>query len=124
MIIYQRRPEGTQSLRLDRDKAYAMYSDWKAQRQSAMDSRAPIDAFNDMIYQERNMNESYYQGLNARISERQASKMPIAGEGAVSFFGDLTTVLRFGSKVAPQLVPLYLLSRLTEEVAKEKSGLR
>tara|TARA_R110002096_G_scaffold371334_1_gene564741 strand:- start:678 stop:1052 length:375 start_codon:yes stop_codon:yes gene_type:complete len=124
MIIYQRRPEGNQSLRLDRNKSYAMYSDWKAQRQAAMDVRDFGTQMRDDIYQERNMNSGYYEGLNTRISERQATKMPIAGEGAVSFFGDLTTVLRFGSKVAPQLVPLYLLSRLTEEVAKEKSGLR
>ena len=123
MIIYQRRPEESQSLRLDRNKSYAMYNEWKAQRQSAIDSRDWGTQMRDNLYQEQNMNEGYYQGLNARISDRQAAKIPIAGEGAVSFFGDLTTVLRFGSKIVPLFLPVYLLSRLTETVAREKSGL-
>ena len=50
--------------------------------------------------------------------------MPVAGQGAVTFFGDLTTVLKLGSKLVPLFIPVYLLSRVTEEVAKEKSGLR
>jgi hypothetical protein len=100
-----------------------MYNEWKAQRQSAMDSRDNVTLFNDKIYQERNMNLGYYQGLDSRISERQATKMPIAGEGAVSFFGNLTTVLKFGSKLHPLFIPLAILSRGTEFVAREKSGI-
>jgi hypothetical protein len=100
-----------------------MYNEWKAQRQSAMDSRDWGTQMRDDLYQEQNMNEGHYLGLEARISDRQAAKIPIAGEGAVSFFGDLTTVLRFGSKIVPLFLPVYLLSRLTEFVAKEKSGL-
>jgi hypothetical protein len=100
-----------------------MYNEWKAQRQSAMDSRDWGTQMRDDLYQEQNMNEGYYQGLEARISDRQAAKIPLAGEGAVTFFGYTTTILKLGSKLHPLFIPLAILSRGTEFVAREKSGL-
>ena len=97
------------------------YEDWKAERQAAMDARTPT--LLDAAYKRANLNDSFYYGLESQIEKRQQSKIPIAGEGAVTFFSGLTNVLRWGSKVSPFLTPLYLLSRTTEYVAREKSGL-
>jgi len=122
MIIHHRR-QG-QSMRADRNKSHTLYSEWKAERQASLDARSPFQLIRDRRYQGFNKNESYYTGLPDRIQDRQDSKMPVAGQGAVTFFGDLTTVLKLGSKLVPLFIPVYLLSRVTEEVAKEKSGLR
>jgi len=99
------------------------YEDWKAERQAAMDARTPSQLAFDRAYQRANQSDSFYYGLESKIEERQQAKIPIAGAGAVSFFSDLTTVLKLGSKLVPLFVPAYLLSRLTEAVAREKSGL-
>jgi hypothetical protein len=98
-----------------------MYEDWKAERQAAMDARTPT--LLDAAYKRANLNDSFYYGLESQIEKRQQAKIPIAGEGAVAFFSGLTTTLQWGTKVAPFLTPLYLLSRTTEFVAREKSGL-
>lgn len=123
MIIYHKRPDGNRSLRLDRNKSYAMYNEWKSQRQSAMDGRNKIDVINDKIYQERNKSDSYYQGLESRISEREAAKMPIAGEGAVQFFSIANSVMTPVAKLYPLWLPIKALTTITEIVAREKSGL-
>ena len=100
-----------------------MYEDWKAERQAAMDARTPGQLQLDRVYQVANQSDAFYYGLESKIEERQQSKIPIAGAGAVTFFSGLTTTLKWGTRVVPFLTPLYLLSRTTEFVAREKSGL-
>jgi hypothetical protein len=98
-----------------------MYKDWKAERQAAMDARTPT--LLDAAYKRANLNDSFYYGLESQIEKRQQAKIPIAGEGAVAFFSGLSDVLRWGSKVVPLFAPVAALSKLTEEVAREKSGI-
>ena len=100
-----------------------IYEDWKAERQAAMDARTPGKLAIDRAYQQANRSDAFYYGLESKIKERQQAKIPIAGAGAVTFFSGLTTTLKWGTRVAPFLTPLYLLSRTTEYVAREKSGL-
>ena len=100
-----------------------MYEDWKAERQAAMDARSPGQLQLDRAYQQANQSDAFYYGLESKIKERQQAKISIAGAGAVTFFSGLTDVLRWGSKVVPFLTPLYVLSKTTEYVAREKSGL-
>jgi len=100
-----------------------MYEDWKAERQAAMDARTPGQLALDSAYQQANQSDAFYYGLESKIEERQQAKIPIAGAGAVTFFSGLTTTLKWGTRVVPFLTPLYLLSRTTESVAREKSGL-
>ena len=100
-----------------------MYEDWKAERQAAMDARTPSKLALDQAYQQANQSDAFYYGLESKIEERQQSKIPIAGAGAVTFFSGLSSTLKWGSRVVPFFTPLYLLSRTTEFVAREKSGL-
>ena len=100
-----------------------IYEDWKAERQAAMDARTPNQLALDQAYQQANQSDAFYYGLESKIEERQQAKIPIAGAGAVTFFSGLTTTLKWGTRVVPFLTPLYLLSRMTEQVAREKSGL-
>ena len=100
-----------------------IYEDWKAERQAAMDARTPGQLAWDQAYQQANQSDAFYYGLESKIEERQQSKIPIAGAGAVTFFSGLTSTLKWGTRVAPFLTPLYFLSRTTEYVAREKSGL-
>jgi len=99
------------------------YEDWKAERQAAMDARTPSQLALDQAYQQANQSDAFYYGLESKIEERQQSKIPIAGAGAVTFFSGLTTTLKLGSRVFPFLAPLYGLSRTTEQVARQKSGI-
>lgn len=99
------------------------YEDWKAERQAAMDARTPSQLSLDQAYQQANQSDAFYYGLESKIEERQQAKIPIAGAGAVTFFSGLTTTLKWGTRVIPFFTPLYLLSRTTEQVAREKSGL-
>ena len=98
------------------------YEDWKAERQAAMDARTSSQLALDQAYQQANQSDAFYYGLESKIEERQQAKIPIAGAGAVTFFSGLTTTLKWGTRVVPFLTPLYLLSRTTEYVAREKSG--
>ena len=100
-----------------------MYEDWKAERKAAMDARTPGQLALDQAYQQANQSDAFYYGLESKIEERQQAKIPIAGAGDVTFFSGLTSVLKWGTRVAPFLTPLYGLSRTTEQVAREKSGL-
>ena len=99
------------------------YEDWKAERQAAMDARTPSKLALDQAYQQANQSDAFYYGLESKIEERQRSKIPIAGAGAVTFFSGLTSTLKWGTRVLPFLTPLYILSRTTEQVARQKSGL-
>lgn len=49
------------------------YKDWQAERQQYLDSRSNLQVFNDLRYQQLNKSDSYYFGLEAAISERQAA---------------------------------------------------
>ena len=100
-----------------------MYEDWKAERQAAMDARTPSKLAIDRAYQQANQSDAFYYGLESKIEERKQAKIPIAGAGAVTFFSGLTSTLKWGTRVVPFLTPLYLLSRTTEYVARQKSGL-
>jgi len=99
------------------------YEDWKAERQAAMDARTPNQLALDQAYQQANQSDAFYYGLESKIEERQQAKIPIAGAGAVTFFSGLTSTLKWGTRVVPFLTPLYLLSKTTEYIAREKSGL-
>ena len=88
-----------------------------------MDASTPGKLALDQDYQQANHSDAFYYGLESKIKERQQSKIPIAGAGAVTFFSGATSTLKWGTRVAPFLTPLYLLSRTTEFVAREKSGL-
>jgi hypothetical protein len=122
VLIIRYRPEG-QSMRGDRNKVHTIYSQWKQERQAAMDARTPFRIEQDRMYQGFNANEAYYTGLPDRIQDREQARMPIAGRGAVTFFSGLSDVLRWGSKVQPLFTPLAVLSEVTEQTARRKSGI-
>jgi hypothetical protein len=121
-MIIRYRPEG-QSMHGDRNNPRTLYSEWKQERQAAMDARTPFRIEQDRMYQGFNANEAYYTGLPDRIQDREAARTPIAGKGAVTFFSGLSDVLRWGSKVVPLFAPVAALSELTEQVARKKSGI-
>ena len=121
-MIIRYRPEG-QSMRADRNKPHTLYSQWKQERQAAMDARTPFRIEQDRRYQGYNKNEAFYTGLPDRIQDREQAKIPIAGRGAVTFFSGLSDVLRWGSKVVPLFAPVAALSKFTETVARKKSGI-
>ncbi len=63
---------------------------WKLDRQEFLDSRTDWQVMKDTsAYRRYSTDESFY-GLAQEIKDRQESKMPIAGEGAVIFFTELT----------------------------------
>lgn len=117
------------SRRMDRNDPKTGYSQWLAERQSASNNETSLVqqlAYGqslDSAYREANQNDSFYFGLNGRIQERQQSKIPVAGEGAVTFFSALNNVMSVASKLFPLFLPIKALTKLTEQVAREKSGL-
>jgi len=127
MIRLQLDPYRTR--RMDRNDPKTGYSQWLAQRQTASDANTslihnvPLGQSLDSAYREANQNDSFYFGLDGRIQERQQSKIPIAGEGAVIFFSALNNVLSVASKLNPIFLPVKGLARYTEQVAREKSGI-
>tara|TARA_B100001250_G_scaffold184027_1_gene158344 strand:+ start:586 stop:918 length:333 start_codon:yes stop_codon:yes gene_type:complete len=63
------------------------YTDWKADRQAYLDNRSAWQvAADERAYAKYNSDEGYY-GLADDIASRQASKIPIPGEGSVIFLG-------------------------------------
>lgn len=123
MIIYHRRPEG-QSMRADRNASHTMYAEWKADRQRALDNRSRFEVQIDTLYQKANTNDSVYFGLSDRIKTREQVQMPIAGEGAVTFFSIASTVTRPLAKLAPfPFFPITSMFSIAEMVAREKSGI-
>lgn len=121
-MIIRYRPQG-QSMRGDRNKSHTLYSEWKQERQKAMDARTPFRIEQDRRYQGFYQNEAFYTGLPDRIQDREQAKIPIAGKGAVTFFSGFSDVLRWGSKVVPLFAPVAALVELTEQVARKKSGI-
>jgi len=99
------------------------YEDWKADRQQYIDSQTPMQVFDNLRYQAMNKNDDFYFGLGNRIRERQAAKIPIAGEGAVMFLEDMSDIAKWASVVNPLLRPLYLMTRTTEEIVRWRSGM-
>ena len=118
------------SRRMDRNDPKTGYSQWQAQRQRASnDDTSSIQLLTygqslDSAYKAANKNDSFYFGLNGRIQERQESKIPIAGEGAVIFFSAANTVTRPLAKIAPfPFLAINGMFNFTEKIARERAGL-
>jgi len=117
------------SRRMDRNDPKTGYSQWLSQREMASNNETSLvhqvvyGQSLDAAYKEANQNDSFYFGLNGRIQERQQSKIPVAGEGAVTFFSALNNVMSVASKLFPLFLPVKALAKLTEQVAREKSGI-
>jgi hypothetical protein len=78
----------------------------------------------DEHYQAANQNDSFYFGLPGRIEKRQQDKIPIAGEGAVTFFSIASSVTRPFAKILPfPFLAIHGMLSFTEQVARERSGL-
>lgn len=71
------------------------YDEWKADRQKALDARPPLQRLKDAKWQSMNTNDEFYFGLGREIEQREASKIPIAGEGAVEFLSLAGSTARF-----------------------------
>ena len=70
------------------------YDDWKADRQAYLDSRSNWQVMKDSLaYRKYNSDEMYY-GLADEIAQREESKIPIAGEGAIRFLNTMSTVTK------------------------------
>lgn len=78
----------------------------------------------DEAYKLANQNDRFYFGLPGRIEKRQQEKIPIAGEGAVTFFSIASSTTRPLARVAPfPFLPIHAMLSFTEIVARERSGL-
>jgi len=118
------------SRRMDRNDPKTGYAQWQAQRQRASNDNTSLIqqvAYGqslDSAYKAANKNDSFYFGLNGRILERQESKIPIAGEGAVIFFSAANTVTRPLAKIAPfPFLAINGMFNFTEKIARQRAGL-
>jgi hypothetical protein len=75
------------------------YEDWQAERQQYLDSRSPLQVFNDLRYQAMNKSDQYYFGLDSRIMERQESAEEARPRGSITYNVTGEDVLYFGIDV-------------------------
>jgi hypothetical protein len=98
-------------------------SQWKEDRQEFLDSRSDWQVMMDNIaYKKYSTDESFY-GLAEEIRARQESKMPIAGEGAVMFFSELTYWGKPLSKLGWPALLIYTAFEGMERWLKYETGI-
>lgn len=100
------------------------YEMWQDERQAYLDSRSDWQIMMDTLaFQRYNPDEAYYS-LADEIKERQDSKVPIAGAGAVEFFSTGAALTKPLAKLGWPGAYVAGLFKLGEQYFRYKSGIK
>lgn len=99
------------------------YEQWKEDRQAYLDSRSSWQVMKDTIAFEKYNSDKAYYSLAADIKERQDSKVPVAGAGAVEFFSIGAALTKPLTRTGWPGVYVNALFKMGEQYFRYRSGI-